>query len=64
MWFAKGELYHRNNIKFLLPHRIPTMDGQSGSPLIKEELGKQFAIGIHLGGDIERRLNAGVRITG
>ena len=64
MWFARGGLEDRKNIGFILPYKIATVDGQSGSPIMKEELGRQFAIGIHLGGEMKRGLNAGVRITG
>ena len=46
-----------------LHYRIPTMKGQSGSPIIKREEGKKFIIGVHIASDDEGKKNIAVRLT-
>ena len=64
MWSAEGKLIENKKVPdYLLVHKIPTVDGQSGSPIFKKEQGRVFVVGVHLGGDKEAELNVGARIT-
>ena len=63
MWSAKGKLLDKNVPDYLLVHKIPTINGQSGSPIFKKQQGGEFVMGVHLGGDKEAELNVGARIT-
>ena len=61
MWTAAGKLRGHNK-KFLL-HKIPTEEGQSGSPLIKEAKGRKYILGMHIGSDAKIERNIAVRLT-
>ena len=63
MWSAKGELCDKCKFDYLLVHKNATVDGQSGGPIIKKEEGREFVVGIHIGGDSRKKVNIGVRIT-
>ena len=47
MWHAFGSYQINENF---LHYKIPTMGGQSGSPIIKREDEKEFVVGVHIGG--------------
>ena len=59
MWHAFGAYTHVTD-KFI-KYQIPTEFGQSGSPIIKREGGKEFIMGVHIGGLAKQ--NMAVRLT-
>ena len=46
MWQASGECSRKEKLLF---YKIKTAPGQSGSPIIKRENGKEYVVGIHIG---------------
>ena len=61
MWHAFGP-YTKATEDFL-SYKIPTKPGQSGSPVIKREKGKEFIIGVHIGSNPKNTRNLAVRLT-
>ena len=59
MWHAFGPFL--NVTEQFINYQIPTTGGQSGSPVIKREGGKEFIIGVHIGG--LNKNNVAVRLT-
>ena len=62
MWSSKGSI-EKNSFECFIKHLIPTEDGQSGSPLIKREKGREYVMGIHIGGNYDRVTNVALRFT-
>lgn len=44
-------------------YKIPTGSGQSGGPVLKEQGGKFYAIGIHILSDMTQMSNVCVRLS-
>ena len=61
MWHSSGS-YNRLAENFL-KYKIPTMDGQSGSPIIKKNGEEHLIIGIHIGSDPKCEKNIAVLLT-
>ena len=61
MWYAKGSYKHVT--ENFLKYRIPTTKGQSGSPVIKRDKGREFIIGVHIGSNDKSTRNLAVRLT-
>ena len=60
MWQARGP-FRATDLFF--KHRIPTTEGQSGSPIIKIKNGKEYVIGVHTGSNSKGNKNIAVRLT-
>ena len=61
MWNAFGSC--TSDTETMLKYKIPTWPGQSGSPVIKREEGKEFVIGVHIGSNQNDTRNLAVRLT-
>ena len=61
MWHSYGK-YQQARQNFIT-YKVPTSTGQSGSPIIKREDGKEFIIGVHLGSKEKSTKNIGIRLT-
>ena len=61
MWHAIGGC--KKATDSILSYKIPTYEGQSGCPIIKREKGKEFIVGVHIGGDADGKRNYAVRLT-
>ena len=59
MWSSVGP-YKKATENFLF-YKLSTETGQSGSPIIKEEGGKMFIIGVHIGGF--KKKNFAIKLT-
>ena len=59
MWHSFGPCESQTFLKY----KIPAKYGQSGSPIIKRENGKEYVIGIHIGSDSELKWNMGIQLT-
>ena len=60
MWFDRGKCSTTEN---LLTYKIPTFEGQSGSPIVKREKGKEFIVGIHIGSNAKGTKNIGLQLN-
>ena len=60
MWTALGNFSQLNEF---LGYKIPTFAGQSGSPILKREKGKEYVIGVHIGSNINGTRNIAIRMT-
>ena len=61
MWTAFGPC--TSETQHMLKYKIPPWPGQSGSPVIKRENGKEFVIGVHLGSNKNVTRNLAMRFT-
>ena len=61
MWNAFGEFKIID--KEFLSYRIPTFRGQSGSPIIKREKGREYVIGVHFGSYKSGTRNLAIKLT-
>ena len=62
MWTASGEV--TRVLENFISSRIPTSEGQSGSPIIKNMEGEEYIVGVHIGSSSEKKRNVGLRMTG
>ena len=60
MWQAKGKATGDNK---LLSYKIPTFQGQSGSPILKRVGKEVYIVGIHNRGVRESMINVGLRLN-
>ena len=61
MWTDEGVV--TSIIEDFITYRIPTEEGQSGSPIIKVMNGEKYVIGIHIGTDPYLKKNMAIRLT-
>ena len=61
MWSASGVINSINEA--FLKYKIPTEEGQSGSPILKKEGKNIFIIGVHIGSNAKCTRNMAVRLT-
>ena len=60
MWGAVGP---KTTTDKFIKYKIPTKAGQSGSPIIKRQKGKESIVGVHIGNKIKEKKNVAVRLT-
>ena len=60
MWQAKGKVTENDG---LLSYKIPTFQGQSGSPILKRVGKEVYIVGIHNRGVRESNINVGLLLT-
>ena len=61
MWSAVGPC--ASATETFLRYKISTKPGQSGSPVIKKQKGRNFVIGVHIGSNENDTWNLAVRLT-
>ena len=61
MWYASGSC--RNSSSRFFFYRIPTRQGQSGSPIIKKKGRRYYTMGVHIGQKNSSKSNVAIRLT-
>ena len=59
MWRSVGP---KTTAKKFIEYKIPMKAGQSGSPIIKRQKGKEYIVGVHIGSKIKEKKNVAVRL--